>query len=111
MCYHNSNKINKRLALFGAKSYEEMRKLASPEDLYIIEELERLGMNDKFIDEYDAELVNKTLMESLKEEGINEGIKEGKIEMVKNMLREKVDKGIICRVANLSIDEINNMNV
>lgn len=117
MCYHDSNKINKRLALFNAKSYDEMRSLASPEDLYIIEELERLGMNSKFVDEYDAELVNDTLMESLREEGKKEGKEEGKkegrsaekIEIARNMLKDAVDKLIISKYTNLTIDEIDSI--
>lgn len=109
MCYHDSNKINKRLALFNARSYDEMRKLASKEDLYIIEELERLGMNNKFIDEYDAELVNKTLMESLKEEGKIEGKEEEKIEIAKNLLLKNIDINTILDCTGLTIDQIDSI--
>ena len=58
MCYHKSNKINKRLSMFGAKSYNEMKNFTTnTDDLYIIEELIRLGKMDEFIDEYDHEIV------------------------------------------------------
>ena len=36
---------------------------------FIIEELRRLGMNNKFVDEYDYEFVQKKLMNSIKDEG------------------------------------------
>ena len=36
-------------------------------------------MNDKFIDEYDTELVNRTMMEFLKDEGYEAGFSGGKI--------------------------------
>ena len=117
MCYHESN-IDKRLFLFNATSYDEMRSIdLDKSSLYIIEELERLGMNDKFIDEYDTELVNRTMMESLKDEGYNEGrlsgLEEGRlsgiIETAKNMLKKNTDIDFISECTGLSIDEINNL--
>ena len=117
MCYYESN-IDKRLFLFNATSYDEMRSIdLDKSSLYIIEELERLGMNDKFIDEYDTELVNRTMMESLKDEGYNEGrlsgLEEGRlsgiIETAKNMLKKNTDINFISECTGLSIDEINNL--
>ena len=81
MCYHKSNKIEKRLWMFGAKSYDEMRNLVSnKDDLYIVEELERLSMNNEFIDEYDYEIVKNKLIKSFKIEGHELGRAEGRAE-------------------------------
>ena len=113
ICYYKSN-IDKRLFLFNATSYDEMRSIdLDKSSLYIIEELERLGMNDKFIDEYDTELVNRTMMESLKDEGYNEGVMAGRLsgitEIAKNMLKKNSDIDFISECTGLSIEEINDL--
>lgn len=78
LCYHESNKIDKRLCMFGAKSYDEMKKTASnKDDLYIVEELIRLGKMDEFIDEYDYEIVRQKLINTYKIEGLAQGKEEG----------------------------------
>jgi predicted transposase/invertase (TIGR01784 family) len=88
-----------------------MYKVVYNEDsLYIIQELERLGMNDKFRDEYDVELVNRTLMESLKDKGYNVGFNDGNLqgkkEIARNLLRENIDINIISKTTGLSVDKI-----
>ena len=125
ICYYKSN-IDKRLFLFNATSYDEMRSIdLDKSSLYIIEELERLGMNDKFIDEYDTELVNRTMMESLKDEGYNEGVMAGRLsgleegrlsgiterntEIAKKMLEKNSDIDFISECTGLSIEEINDL--
>lgn len=64
-------------------------------NLYIVEELERLSMNDKFVDDYDAEIVNKKMMNSMKYEGYQEGKSDGinqeRIEIAKKMLSKTMD--------------------
>ncbi len=111
MCYHESN-IDKRLFLFNATSYDEMKSIdLDKSSLYIIEELERLGMNDKFIDEYDTELVNRTMMESLKDEGYDEGRLSGLIETAKNMLNDNININTIVKYTGLSIEEINKLKM
>jgi predicted transposase/invertase (TIGR01784 family) len=123
VCYHNSNKINKRLSMFGANSYEEMRNSTSnKDDLYIIEELIRLGKMDEFIDEYDYEIVRQKLINTYKIEGHELGRTEGRVEgraegekskqleIAKRMLEKKSDIYFISECTGLSIDEINNLN-
>lgn len=107
MCYHKDNKINKRLSIFGATSYNEMKNFTSNKDeLYIIEELIRLGKMDEFIDEYDHEIVIQKLINTYKIEGHEAGMAEGKnegriegiaegdknkqIEIAKKMLEKKI---------------------
>ena len=120
------NKIEKRLLLFGCNSYEEMRKITNdPEDLVIIEELEKLGMSEEFLFGYSHELAHKTMMEELKEESFEDGIKQGfdngvkqgieqgvleeKIEIAKAMLEEKISIDIISKCTGLSVKEINKL--
>ncbi len=84
VCYHRSNEIDKRLRLFSCTSYDEMYSIVDKADpnYFIIEELRRLGMNNKFVDEYDYEFVQKKLMNSIKDEGERDGFLKGSI--VKN---------------------------
>ena len=120
--YNNLSKVDKKLWLFTCNSFEEMYKVADDEDsLYIIQELERLSMNDKFRDEYDAELVNRTLMESLKDEGYNNGFSDGfndgnskgkqqrNIEIAKKMLEKEIETNFIIECTGLSFEEVESI--
>ena len=78
ICYDKANKTEKKLYLFNCKSFDEMNKLnLSEEDKWIVLELERLAMDDKFIDDYDAEKVNQMLMKSEYNSGYDDGITQG----------------------------------
>lgn len=113
MCYHRSNKIDKRLRLFSCCSFEEMTSIVSENDsnYYIIEELRRLGMNNKFVDEYDYEFVQKKLMNSIKHEGYKDGERNKQIEIAKNMLLKNMKVDIISECTGLSVDEINDIDL
>ena len=108
------NKIEKRLQLFGCTSYEEMREITDdPDDLVIIEELEKLGMNEEFLFGYSHELAHKTMMEELKEESFEDGVKLGieqeKREIAKAMLKKNMDIETISEITNVSLKELNNL--
>lgn len=112
--YNNLGKIDKRLWLFTCTSYEEMYNVVDDdESLYIIQELERLSMNDTFKDEYDAELVNRTMMKSVESEGYEKGKLEGKqeqtIEIAKNLLEDNMDINFISKHTGLSKEEIESL--
>ncbi len=114
-CYDEYSEIDKRLWLFSSKSYEEMRNsVKNDSNLYIIEELERLGMNDNFVDEYDREIVNKKMMNSMRSEGEKNGIQIGmqkeKQEIVKNSLKENIDINTISKITGLTVEEIRQIN-
>ena len=117
VCYHRSNEIDKRLRLFSCNSYDEMYSIVDKDDpnYFIIEELRRLGMNNKFVDEYDYEFVQKKLMNSIKDEGYENGKQDGKmernIEIAKKSLEQGLDINIISTITGLSIDEINELKV
>ena len=123
VCYHRSNKIDKRLRLFSCKSYEEMYSIVDKDDpnYFIIEEVRRLGMNNKFVDEYDYEFVQRKLMNSIKDEGKRDGFLEGKLEgklegekskkleIAKKMLDDNVDSETIIKYTGLTIEEIKTL--
>ena len=110
LCYNNLNKIDKRLYLFGCKSYKEMHEVIdNKDDLEILEELERLGMNRKFISEYDTEKVNKKLMNSLRNEGKLEGIEQEKVNIARNSLKQNLSVDTISTITGLSVNQINSI--
>ena len=115
VCYHRSNEIDRRLRLFSCTSYEEMYSIVDKNDpnYFIIEELRRLGMNNKFVDEYDYEFVQKKLMNSIKDEGYENGKQDGEkskqLEIAKKMLEKKSDIDFISECTGLSIKEINSL--
>ena len=59
--YNGDNKEEAYLSLFTATSYEELREIAGDdkEALKIVDELERLGLDDKFGLAYDNEVMQK----------------------------------------------------
>ena len=117
VCYHRSNKVDKRLRLFSCHSYEEMYSIVDKDDpnYFIIEELRRLGMNNKFVDEYDREFVQKKLMNSIKDEGERAGFIKGQeakqLEIAKKSLEQGLDINVISTITGLSIDEIKEIKV
>jgi len=89
-------------------------KTNNPKDIEIIEELERLSMNENFIYDYDHEAVQKKIENSIRNEGIQVGLergiitggKEEKTGIAKNMLREKISISTISKCTGLSNKEI-----
>ena len=111
MCYDKCNEIEKKLWLFECESFNEIKELKlNEEDKWIVKEMERLAMDNKFIDEYDAEKVNKILMNTKYEEGYDKGIAKGEkqnsIEIAKKMLEKGMSEDEIAELTQLSIEEI-----
>ena len=110
VCYHIDNEVDISLSLFSCTSYEEMRnKTNNPKDIEIIEELERLAMDENFLLSYDHEQVRKKVENSIRIEGFNEGINQEKIEIAKNMLSMNLTLEQISQATNLSLEEIENI--
>lgn len=84
MYYDNLKVIDKRLWLFGIKDLIK-KQIIDNNNQIIIKELERLAMNNKFIDEYDHENIKKVL-NSLKiegyQDGVNNSIKKGNMKII-----------------------------
>ena len=96
-----------------------MRKLTdNPKDNKIIEELERLAMNEEFRLNYDAEAVKKKTENSIKfesyqnglEEGIEQGIEQNKVEIAKNMLKDIEDYQLISKYTGLDVNTIKELS-
>ena len=113
VCYDTS-KVEVSLSLFSCKSYEEMReKTNNKEDIKIIEELERLAMNEKFIYDYDREAVRIKTENSIRKEAMELGERRGerkeKHNIVKAMLRKNMKINLISEITGLSTQEINKL--
>ena len=84
------------------ETYEELEKVSGNEELRRIAELKIKGRRDR-----EAELEYAT--EHGYENGKKDGIKKNRIEIVKNMLKEGVDKKFISKVTGLTEKEVDNI--
>ena len=69
-----------KVSLFTANSYEELREIAGDdkEALKIVDELERLGLDEKFGIVYDNEVMQKKMINTARNWGYDDGKEEGK---------------------------------
>ena len=123
--YNGDNKEEAYLSLFTANSYEELREIAGDdkEALKIVDELERLGLDDKFGLAYDNEIMQKKMINTArnwgyddgkaegKAEGLEEGAKAKEIEIAQIMLKTKEPLEKIVKYTGLSKEEINNLTI
>lgn len=59
---------------------------------------------------YEMEKDNEYVLKLSKmRKGKKEGINEAKIEIAKSLLKENINKELISKITNLSIEEINNL--
>ena len=118
VCY-DSSELEVSLSLFSADSFDKMRKLTNnPRDIKIIEELERLAMDEEFKLHYNAEAVKRKTENSIKkesyqhglEDGIEQGFKQRELEMAQAMLNDgdSIDK--VSRITGLTVEEIEKLS-
>ncbi len=113
--YNGDNKEEAYLSLFTANSYEELREIAGDdkEALKIVDELERLGLDDKFGLAYDNEIMQKKMINTARswgyDDGKAEGLEEGKKTIAKNLLKDGIPIEVVSRNTGLSIEELNNL--
>ena len=118
VCY-DSSELEVSLSLFSADSFDKMRKLTNnPRDIKIIEELERLAMDEEFKLHYNAEAVKRKTENSIKkesyrhglEDGIEEGSKKEKLEIAQAMLKDIQDYEFISKYTGLTVEEIEKLS-
>ena len=119
--YNKDNKEEAYLSLFTANSYEELREIAGDdkEALKIVDELERLGLDEKFGIVYDNEVMQKKMINTARNWGYDDGYDDGKeegartkeIEIAQIMLKTKEPLEKIVKYTGLSEEEINNLTV
>ncbi len=114
VCY-DSSELEVSLSLFSADSFDKMRKLTNnPRDIKIIEELERLAMDEEFKLHYNAEAVKRKTENSIKKEsyqhGLEDGSKQKEIEMAQAMLKDIQDYEFISKYTGLTVEEIEKLS-
>ena len=117
--YNGDNKEEMYLSLFTATSYEELREIAGNEKeaLKIVDELEKLGIDDELGAVYDNEQMQKRLLNTArnwgyddgKAEGLEEGKKEEKISIAKNLLKDGMSIESVSKNTGLSIEELQKL--
>ena len=87
-----------------------------------MDELERLGLDDKFGVVYDNEMMQKKMINTArnwgyddgkadgKAEGLEEGAKAKEIEIAKNLLKDGISIEVVSRNTGLSIGELEDLN-
>ncbi|MBQ4263863.1 MAG: hypothetical protein IJB83_06500, partial [Bacilli bacterium] len=65
--------------------------------------------NDILTKEEDDRLIRESEKLFARDEGIEEGIEQSKVEIARNMLNENVDVFFISRITGLSIEEIKDL--
>ena len=121
--YNGDNKEEAYLSLFTATSYEELREIAGDdkEALKIVDELERLGLDDKFGLAYDNEIMQKKMINTARSWGYDDGYDDGKaegleagakakeIEIAKNLLKDGIPIEVVSKNTGLSIEELEEL--
>ena len=113
--YNGDNKEEAYLSLFTANSYEELREIAGndKEALKIVDELERLGIDDKFGLVYDNEAMQKRMINTARnwgyDDGKADGLEEGKKAIAKNLLKDGISIKVVSKNTGLSEEELNKL--
>ena len=111
--YNELDEIDKFLWLFTCKNLDEMKEQdLIKEHQLLVNELERLSMDETFLYAYDHEKVQKKLCNSLYEEGIEKGIEQGIEQKTKetavNLYKNGVSKEIIMKSLQIDEETLNN---
>ena len=113
--YNGDNKEEAYLSLFTANSYEELREIAGDdkEALKIVDELERLGLNDDFGVAYDNEMMQKKMINTARSWGYDDGKEAGakakEIEIAKNLLKDGIPIEVVSKNTGLSVEELEEL--
>ena len=110
--YDGTNKYETYLSMLTAESYEELEKIIGDleEGRMIMDKLKELGLDDEFGAFYDAEIVHKKELNSVRKEGKKEGFKQGtdneKKSVAKNLLNMGLPIKDIMKATGLSKKQI-----
>ncbi len=113
--YNGDNKEEAYLSLFTATSYEELREIAGDdkEALKIVDELERLGLDDNFGLAYDNEMMQKKMINTARNWGYDDGKADGKeeekIAIAKNFLKDGIPIEVVSKNTGLSVEELEKL--
>ena len=79
-----------------------------------MDELERLGIDDKFGVVYDNEAMQKRMINTARSWGYDDGKADGakaeKIEIAKNLLKDGISIKVVSKNTGLSVEELEELN-
>ena len=75
-----------------------------------MDELERLGLDDKFGIVYDNEVMQKKMINTARNWGYDVGKEEGKKLIAKNLLKDGISIEVVSKNTGLSIEELEELN-
>ena len=120
--YYNKNRkedltfFEKSLIILTRENKDELRELCKGDEILMSVEkkIEELSLNEEIVGLYDAAQIEKkvlnTKIRNAKEEGIQQGLEQGKIDTAKKMLEKNMDINIISEITGLTTEEITNLN-
>ena len=104
------------LSMLTAQTDEELKKITgnSKKGLLIMDEIEKLKLNDEFNAWYNAEKVEEKCRNSAYSEGYSEGVDNGttetKLEIAKSLLNTDMSINEISKHTGLSISELEEIS-
>ena len=120
ICYTGANEDEMLLSMLTAQTDEELKKITgnSKKGLVIMDEIEKLKLNDEFNAWYNAEKVEEKCRNSAYSEGYSEGVDNGvtigeknkQLEIAKNLLTLNIDKDTIINATGLSLNELEEIS-
>ena len=75
-----------------------------------MDELERLGLDEKFGIVYDNEVMQKKMINTARNWGYDVGKEEGKKLIAKNLLKDGISIEVVSKNTGLSIEELEELN-
>ncbi|MDD6244318.1 MAG: hypothetical protein PUB03_01490, partial [bacterium] len=108
ICYTGANEDEMLLSMLTAQTDEELKKITgnSKKGLVIMDEIEKLKLNDEFNAWYNAEKVE----EKCRNSAYSEGEKNKQLEIAKSLLNTDMPINEISKHTGLSISELEEIS-
>ena len=112
ICYTGANEDEMLLSMLTAQTDEELKKITgnSKKGLAIMDEIEKLKLNDEFNALYNAEKVEEKCRNSAYSEGVDVGEKNKQLEIAKNLLALNIAKNTIINATGLTLNELEEIS-
>ena len=110
-CYNKLTEEERYIMLLATDDIANLKEIAGENDIMkkIVNDLIDLSNDSDIISAYEKEKIERYAFEVALKEKLNEGKKEEKTEIAKNLLNENIDIYIISKTTGLSLEEIENL--
>lgn len=111
-CYNEVEElsnIDKVGNFLKSEDIDEVSKIVGEEMKDILDKLIELSNDEKLVGLYNEEELQEQIKKSIREDAIEQGIEQEKLNIAKKMLEENIDVNIISKVTELSIKQIKNI--